>query len=410
MKKFAKFIVLGISMVLLFGCLVACSKEEDPLKIIQEVKPEVSYGYTAIGEYDITIDLNAYNYKSLATKLVENKEEYNHPYGQQLVGDYLYYFYQYNSRGSVKKYNNYIGAEMLNAPLSVNEKTFDVGLFRVNINTAECELVYDFKQVNATSVNETKNPYLGEVIDENVAVFQYNGTINVFDLKEKDIAFTFDAYDKETFKSADRFTYYFNNFGDYVMLSGNVLKYFELDGLSFDFHGFVFNSSTLAAERLLNYLRVYDYVNLKDYYYDLTDDSEVSAETVAEALRKVQQPQTVEGAYTIGGKQYYLFFSADNYLSVFDENINKLCQLDEEFMKQNSQTFNDLYDLWTGNHYKYKPVNFWVENSKLFVGFNAEYSFGNRTPTYIYEYDIENNKLYYVGFSMSDLDVVLKLH
>lgn len=409
MKKFTRVIVLGVIMALFLACLAACNKNDDPVTVIKQVKPEVSYGYTAIGRYDITIDLNSYNYKKMALELVDNQEENTFAYGVQVVGDYVYYFYQYNSRGSIKKYNDYSGEKVVDGPLTVNEKTFYIGLFRVNINTAKCELVYEFTQVYPTTVSETERVYLGEIIDENRMVVQYNGTIKVLDLKEKKITDSVEVFNKETYVTANYFPYYFNEYGDYVVHKGNVMQYYELDGYSFKKHEYTFDTDTLGLIRLQNYIYIYDYVSLVPYYFDLRDDSAVGIDSViVDWENEGQQPE--EGAYFIGGKKYYLNFIADKYLEVFDENQNKLCQIDEAFMMENSKTFNDMKDLWTSEHRSYKAVNFWVENNKLLVGFNAECISGGRTPTYIYEYDVEANKLYYVGYSMSDIGVVLKLH
>ncbi len=390
MKKLTKFFALTLAVVVLAFTLTACEGASERYARIRKIKPEVSYGYTAIGGNSLTIDYKVYNYQDLACKLVRNKEEYTYLYGQKLAGNYMYFYYQYDSR-RVKKSNN-------------NEQTFDVGLFRVNTNTGKCELVYDFKNASG---NVVKNPNVGAVVDENRTVLDYNGTISIFNLNTLKIT-----------DSIEDCPYYVSEFYDYLKFNNNTLYYYELDGYSFKLHRFE-NASGEFVTRWENYIYTSDRGDVWNDCYDLTTDEKIDKDVLLKKMEEVDnkkyeeeyQNRGEEDAYIIGGKKYYLdlydeltIYNDSKYIRNeyneidYNENREVFCVIDEEYFKENSQVFNDLYYLWDKNSREYEVSNFWVIDGKLFVAVSARYLWAAQTPSYVYQCDLENNKVYYVGF------------
>ena len=404
-KKLSKFVTLLLSVMVLAIALTGCEVKSERLERIKQIKPEVSYGYTAVGNNSLTIDFKVYNYQKLACELVRNKEENTYPYGQKLAGNYMYFYYQYDSRKTKKGSNN--------------KYVFDVGLFRVNINTAKCELVYDFKSV---SVNASHNPNVGAVVDENRAVLNYNGTISIFNLNTLKIT-----------ESIEDCPYYLSEFYDYIKFDKNTLYYYELDGYSFKLHKLE-NASGEFVNRFENYIYTSSRGGVWNDCFDLTTNTKIDKDVLLKKMEEVDnkkyeeeyQNRTEEDAYIIDGKKYYLdlydeltIYSESEYIRNeyneidYNENREVLYTIDEEFLNKNSQVFNDLYYLWDKNPRQYEVNYFWVIDGKLYVAVSASYSWAAQTPSYVYQCDLENNKVYYVGFIdevSNPNNCVLQLH
>ncbi len=402
MKKLAKFFALTLVVVVFAFTLTACEGASERYARIRKIKPEVSYGYTAVGDHSLTIDYKVYNYQDLACKLVRNKEKNNYPYGQKLAGNYMYFLYEYDSRMVDK--SNY-------------ERMVDVGLFRVNIKTAKCELVYDFKNV---SVNSAKNVYAGIVVDENRAVLDYNGTISILDLNTIKIT-----------NSIEDCPYYISEYYDYLKFNNNTLYYYELDGYSFKLHRFE-NASGEFVTRWENYIYTSNRGDVWNDCFDLTTDERIEKDVLLKKMEEIDnkkyeeeyQNRPEEDYYIIDGKKYYLdlydeltIYNEGEYIRnedgeiEYNKNREVLYTIDENFFKENSQVFNDLYYLWDKNPREYEVGNFWVIDEKLYVAVSAGYLWAAQTPSYLYQCDLENNKVYYVGFIDNvGYNCVLQLH
>jgi len=129
----------------------------------------------------------------------------------------MYYLYQYSARK----------ASDSSADSSGSFFRFGVALVRTNLENADTDLLYDFKDVYPHH-NERATPHVLQPIDENTFAFIYNGKVSVFDVKTEEITQTVDFYDKEAFVAEDNGVKIKNNkYSDFYYLSGGVLCYAE---------------------------------------------------------------------------------------------------------------------------------------------------------------------------------------
>lgn len=392
MKKVVKVIVLCLILAVLIGCFCSCETINQRFKRIKQVKSEVDYGYTVVDGRRIIKNNKIYEYEKLVGDIVEYKTE-DKCYYIDTVENYVYVKCEYALHGRKTDIKN--------------ERTIDIGLFRINIDTLVCEFVYDFKNVYPT-YRDDYHPYLGTIIDADRMVIQYNGTIKILDLQRKCITYSAKVYDKETFLSTESwdFHYKFNRYGDYIKIVDDILYYYQLDGYKFKFHKFDINYETEWASRFGNYVYTRGYIGNKAEYldcYDLTNNQKVDLDILADEISRYEEEQkrleNEENTYTINGKDYYIDFSFRYQLNLLDNNKNQICCIDANLIAENSKTFVDLWYLWWNtNRLDCEIVDFKVVDDKLFVGFSDGSSWV-RTPTFIFEYDIENGDFKYVGFA-----------
>ncbi len=86
-------------------------------------------------------------------------------------------------------------------------------------------------------------------------------------------------------------------------------------------------------------------------------------------------------------------------------NKEELVVINDNYMREKCQAYIDLYDLYTVDHSEYS-FGFYTINNKLFITTGAEIlGLGNRTPTYLYEYDIDNETVKYFTFVMKNYTI-----
>lgn len=388
---FLKKIIYSILIIFSGVFLVSCDSRQSLLDKISEVKPEVDYGFTSYGPGGVVINNEYYDFVEMAEKLLGKKCEL-YPYGYKMVDDNSYFYYQYDSHGSVKYVDDH----------SYNYKTFDVALVKANITNLTCEIIYKFENVYPVYNFEYVNPNFSLVVDDDRAVVQYNGNIQILDLNNKVITDSIEVYDKDAYRfDGNKLNFYFNSYGDYYIKQGEILHYYELSGYKFKLHEYKINEGSYYVKRYSDYVYTSNSTNTMEYYdcYDLTDDKKCDVNVVLEMLEEEKNASILaaEAPLLIGGNSYYIDVF-DGNLNIMDKNKENIICINENYMCENSEIFNQLYDMWDSNHRGYTNVEYYVTDNKLFIGFYAEYLVANHTPMYIYEYDIINDNVKYVGY------------
>lgn len=398
MKSFKKVAIITVAAILVLCCCASCSSGSK-YKKLREVKPEVSYGYTVVGDHSVSKDCYVYYYSGLAKDIIKKSSD-TYVYGQRLFGNKMYFRYRYGKG-----------------------KNHSVALFCVDVDTAVCELIYDFKNVYPTSYYGQSHPSVGTVFDSNRMLVQYNGQLQILNLQTKQIVYTADVYDKEEYTDKDSwvFPYGFSSeFGDYKgIIDGNKLRYYELKGYEYVLHEYEVetdeNKPRTYVDREGNY--VYTYRRSGDGYeyadcFDITTNEAVEIDELIKKLEEDKEPPASEpeqeDIYEIDGTRCKI--KKSHGVEIYDEEDNLIQRINISYMNRNSKPFNDLYYLYSKDVSGYYVTGFHVVDGKLFIGFVSTYGWDDyTTPIYIYEYSISEDKIYYVGFSESGLSD-LRLH
>lgn len=183
-----------------------------------------------------------------------------------------------------------------------------------------------------------------------------------------------------------------------------VLRYYELNGYEFKLHEYDINLDSYYVRRYKNYVYTSNYTNKTNYYdcYDLQTnepyDVYLLLNMIEEERNSVDTPESKP--IQIGENAYFLK-EEDGELIICDSNEQEIIRINEAYMLENSAKFNELYNMWHENHEGYSNIDYCVASGKLFVGFWADcyHSYlADHTPTYLYEYDIVNDVVKYVGY------------
>lgn len=396
-------ILLIVCSVLLFRYIDSINDNTEKLNRIKQVQSEVSYDYTAYDGYSFMKDGESYNFQDLAYNVFGKKCE-NYIYGGGFTKNYKYFFYEYDSH---KKYMKKSDGKR------IDFFTSDVALFCVDMENISCKLVYDFKNVYPIGY-EAMQPDIGDLLDKNRMLLHYNGIYQILDLQSEQIVYSVELYEKKDYVNALSIPFCTDFSLNFYRSNGTVLEYYKIDGDTIKKHLYTITPDCLIS-RTGNYIYTYQLKSgsnsplISEQYeffecYDLTNDKEIDLSFLIDKLQEEWDKSRADNEkekHIVDGETYYFERSFD-FLKIYDENQNLIVTIDEYFMKENSNTFNDLYDLWVEEHDKYELVYFEVIEEKIFVRFEATYSMGKTTPVYIYEYDIQNNQIFYVGFFYGD--------
>lgn len=402
MKKRKTLFPISLGALILF-CSASCSIADMRYRELKKILPDVEYGYTVFTGSGFVQDCTPYSLKQLIYKAYKKDCEYICDY--TTYGDSMYIIGQYGHRTNTDT----VEGE------SSSYGTYDLAIFQMDWKTLQItEQIYDFKDVAALFNSETRyNPYppLGNIISEDRAVMRYNGALHILDLQQKDLIYSLDISDK--YEETLVYIGYESRRGDYYLHTGDSLCYYEYKKDFFVSHEYKTTTKSCGdIGRLDDYVYTcsYDYRNREYVYHDcfnLTTDERVPVETLKELLAKEEERYS-QDTYVLQGNTYSIYAYHQDYLEISDgENMVKI---DEAFMLERSPKFVELYDAWTMLHDEYKIVDWTVVEEKLFVGFSAPYGLVGYTPTYIFEYDPQNDGIYYVGFSTGQGIGSLELH
>ncbi len=403
MKKWKALTTLCLTAMFLLcssGCFLTRNYQ------IQKEEPEVDYGYMTISTKTISKDRKIYSIEDMLTEFYKKTFD-GDILESQIFGDTMYLVVKTDSR-------------LHDEGEETQHWAFDVSLLFLDLN-ALCitEEAYSFSDISRVPIEKWSDthPYFTDIIDENRMVMKFNNAIHVFNIQQKKITCSIDVYNDERFQNINTYNTFTSN-GNIIVQSEKWLHYYELTGNTFTLHEFEKEPTSTAYLRG-NYIYTYAFpygYNDAIYYdcFDVTTDERVDDKTFLtlreewKATDKANnETEKMPLDYTIDGKTYQIKHAEDNsHLEITDQ-ISKSVILNEAFMLENSEKFNTLYHVWKKNPPPYTVTNFKIVDDKLFVGFSYDYSFfglGSGVPTYIYEYNPETHKVYYVGFCDGNID------
>lgn len=383
MKKLLIIMFTLITAIMMSSC---DDYRSDLREKISSVEPEVDYSFISINERSFMNGRVCYEYEKMAYEIIKKKCDL-YIYKQKLVGDNMYFYYQYNSYFKLKKLDGKI----------CKYETFDVALFKVNITNANCQLIYDFKDLYPEKVETGVNPEFSFVVDDDRAVALYNGYIQVLDIKNKEIVDSIYFYDKENISHQPLYDFCFNEYGDFYIKNTNSFLYYKLDGYKYELHEFEMNSETRYISRIDNFVYTSCSSNEILNCYDLTTNEPYDVEQLKILIdRNKVSNDNDEDFIEVNNEKYCITQSSEGV--VISDSKNEIVRtINEEYMIKNSEKFNELYSMWDSIHRGYH-ASYYITDNKLFVGFFAHYNWANTTPLYVYEHDILSGTTKYVGF------------
>lgn len=422
-NKFFNAVLFAVLAVFAFS-LSACEQLNFTEKL-DLIAPDVDYGFSIYNDRYLVIDGARYELENLAYDVVKEKDGSSEVYGTIVFGGNMYYLYQYSAKKDTD--SSVSSSTVSDGSSSGNRRRFGVALLKTNLENAETELIYDFKDVYPHH-NEHTTPHVMQAIDENTFAFIYNGKISVFDVKTEEITQTIDFYDKEAFVVEDnRVKLKVNKFNDFYYLSGGVLSYAEYNSESKEYvkHDFAVDEKSFYVNRFENYVYTYDFIGGSEgnaYYncYDLTTGEAKDDEFLAELIKKQKdrEKEITEGErleqearlreerskITVGDKVYRVEERSDYELEIVNEAGETVFTIDEEYATKNNEKLTQLFDVFFNcENGLYADFRFKVFDNRLFVSFSRN-AFLLRIPNFIFEFDLEANDLKYVTYIYGDFE------
>lgn len=415
-RRLFKTILLVVLAVFSFS-LSSCEQLNFTEKL-DLIAPDVDYGFSIYNNRYLVIDGAHYELEKLAYDVVKEKDGSQEVYGATVVGGNMYYLYQY----SAKRDNGSASSTTVSdGSSSGNRYRFGVALLKTNLENAETELIYDFKNVYPHH-NERATPHVMQAIDKDAFAFIYNGKISVFDVQTEEITQTIDFYDKEAFVAEDNdVKLKVNKFNDFYYVSGGTLSYAEYKSESKEYvkHDFAADEKSFYVDRFGNYVYTYGFIGASEgnaYYncYDLATEEAKDHVFLTELIKKREEQEKditererleqeirlreERSKITVGGKVYRVQERSDGELEIINEAGETVFTIDEEYATKNNEKITQLFDVFfnceNGLHADFR---FKVFDNRLFVIFSRN-AFLLRLPNFIFELDPAANDLKYVTY------------
>lgn len=415
-RRLFKTILLVVLAVFSFS-LSSCEQLNFTEKL-DLIAPDADYGFSIYNNRYLVIDGAHYELEKLAYDVVKEKDGSQEVYGATVVGGNMYYLYQY----SAKKDNGSASSTTVSdGTSSGNRYRFGVALLKTNLENAETELIYDFKNVYPHH-NERATPHVMQAIDKDTFAFIYNGKISVFDVQTEEITQTIDFYDKEAFVAEDNdVKLKVNKFNDFYYLSGGALSYAEYKSESKEYvkHDFAADEKSFYVDRFGNYVYTYSFIGASKgnaYYscYDLATEEAKDHVFLTELIKKREEQEKditererleqeirlreERSKITVGGKVYRVQERSDGELEIINEAGETVFTIDEEYATKNNEKITQLFDVFfnceNGLHADFR---FKVFDNRLFVIFSRN-AFLLRLPNFVFELDLAANDLKYVTY------------
>lgn len=399
-KRLFKFFLLSMVSMLLF-CSAACASAT--LEKLNKIISDVNYDYILFNRDYIVINGTHYDVNDLAYRGSKKKNR-TYIYCSAVIGDSLYYLYEYSNTQSL--FNN----------SENNTHKFCVALFKTNLETTETQLVYDFKNVIPRGLWQYSFPDVWQIIDNDTFIFSYNGVLSVFDVKTQTIKETLRFYDKEVFRNLKYEDIWFKRNGDcfYHLKDGN-LKYAEFKNGRYIDHSFKIDKESFYISRFENYIYTSRYIGGSGepykYYncYDLETEEEKDQEFLMEIVEKAKQREEQEKSQqqeikdeqsiTVGDKTYYYTYD-DNQVTITKETGETIYEIDSKYASLNNPKFVELFAVY----FNYTDVAYAdvstvkIFNNKMYIAFSHNIMMWGSTPQMIFEFDIESGNLYYLTY------------
>ena len=415
-RRLFKTILLVVLAVFSFS-LSACEQLNFTEKL-DLIAPDADYGFSIYNNRYLVIDGAHYELENLAYDVVKEKDGSQEVYGATVCGGNMYYLYQYSAK---KDNGSASSATVSDGSSSGNRYRFGVALLKTNLENAETELIYDFKNVYPHH-NERATPHVMQAIDKDTFAFIYNGKISVFDLQTEEITQTIDFYDKEAFVAEDNdVKLKVNKFNDFYYVSGGTLSYAEYKSESKEYvkHDFAADEKSFYVDRFGNYVYTYSFIGASEgneYYncYDLATEEAKDHVFLTELIKKREEQEKditererleqeirlreERSKITVGGKVYRVQERSDGELEIINEAGETVFTIDEEYATKNNEKITQLFDVFfnceNGLHADFR---FKVFDNRLFVIFSRN-AFLLRLPNFVFELDPAANDLKYVTY------------
>ena len=415
-RRLFKTILLVVLAVFSFS-LSSCEQLNFTEKL-DLIAPDADYGFSIYNNRYLVIDGAHYELENLAYDVVKEKDGSQEVYGATVCGGNMYYLYQYSAK---KDNGSASSATVSDGSSSGNRYRFGVALLKTNLENAETELIYDFKNVYPHH-NERATPHVMQTIDKDTFAFIYNGKISVFNVQTEEITQTIDFYDKEAFVAEDNdVKLKVNKFNDFYYVSGGTLSYAEYKSESKEYvkHDFAADEKSFYVDRFGNYVYTYSFIGASEgnaYYncYDLATEESKDHVFLTELIKKREEQEKditererleqeirlreERSKITVGGKVYRVQERSDGELEIINEAGETVLTIDEEYATKNNEKITQLFDVFfnceNGLHADFR---FKVFDNRLFVIFSRN-AFLLRLPNFIFELDPAANDLKYVTY------------
>lgn len=394
-----KKVTLLVIMTILSTLLIGCSREPQYYERISTVDREVDYGYIAYNNRSITNDFVITNFFDEATKLVKDKSNKGYVYGEYYTSNYIYYLHQYDSHQPLFQKSSD----------KTNKHRFDVGLFRASIVSGNVELLYDFKNVYPIYIGQYMNPNVyTNLVDDKYLAFSYNGKLEIFDLEEQKIIYTKELHEPKAYVNAPSYPYRTNTYGDYYAIIDNVLHYNVYNQTDYSYKTFNVDDDA-SVIRYGDIILIYQYDGSEKVYTDAFDLNQGEGVNLDWALdykvafeeehsdKSVLKPN--EFIYK-SVKYNYEFSSQGDSITIKNLENNVIFYTDTDNMKNHNEAYKKLSMLWVKDREVLpKPRKIMTIDDKLFIVFIADHQWGHYAqPAYIYECDLDDNQIRYVGY------------
>jgi hypothetical protein len=388
MKKILTLVLtifLGIS-------LSSCESFATKFRRIDAVAPEVDYGYISISSAALSKNFEHLRFQETTSKMLKKSfHQVSYPYSTVMTDEYIYFLVEYNNRDG-----NFF---QLNAP--DNKHEFDIALFRVDIYEAVVEKIYDFKKVIPNGKYNYTMPNIYYLLDDERAVFKYNGKIEVFNPQTQELLSTRDIHDKEAYRNEMNNPYVTTEYGDVYAIINNTLFFYELNDDAFVKKQFIAAGSSYV-ERFDDYLLLSSFTTTRVYQYAYllsTGESTSLEDALAYKENYLAEKTTHEHDYDfLLNDIEYDYEDMINGFVFSEHNGDQTYTINSEYMIEHSAAYRELGPLWNPNSEEhFNPQYFFVDAGKLFIIF-GQTGIGRQTVGFIYEYDIANDMIYYVGY------------
>lgn len=385
--------LLTLTLTVFLGLsLTACESKEVKFDRIDQVGPEVDYGYISLSGTALSHNFEHLYFQEVTSKMLKKRfHDVSYPYQVTMTEEFMYFLVQYNNRdGNFFKLN-----------ASDNKHEFDIALFRVDIYGTVVEKIYDFKKVMPNGLYNYTMPIIYHLVNDQRIVFKYNGKLEVFNPTTQEVLSTRDIHDKEAYRNAVHNPYMSTAYGDIYAILNNTLVFYELNDDAFVKKQFIATGSSYA-ERFGDYLLLSSFTTTRVYEYAYllsTDESTSLEEALAYKNSYLDDTATPTQDYDFVLNDIAYDYESDGYNFTFSEhNGDQSYTINSAYMVEHSSSYREIVSLWNPhNEVTFYPQYFRVHEGKLFIIFSPS-GFGEKIVGIIYEYDIANNMIYYVGY------------
>lgn len=384
--------VISILMIII-TCLmyVSCQSLSERYARINQIFPEVDYGYISYNNYNLSKNREHMSFVSKAEEILGiSSSKLSYPYHVEITDEYIYFLIEYKNKNH----------DYFNLHSESNEHLFDIGLFRTDIYSMETELLYRFTEVYPFSLYQytMANTYFN-VKDDQYLLFCYNGKIELFNIELKEVIFEEEVYDKLTYVNSQNYPYRVNEYGDFYAIIDDNLILYHYFGNTYQLMEFPAVDS-FDVERYDDYLLLSKSTDSSEYQYAYSLEQNAAVDINIALAYKDSLEDKLEQLnfdFVLNDIAYeYSEFNGELTISQVDSEFKVI--ISYETMMENNETFKAISESW--NQYSqtdFAPVSLKVVEDKLLIIFmNPDW--GGYKPAFIFEYDPETQMSYYVGY------------